>query len=135
MVSGRGHFWGARGSPFAPRHSRPLQMRDTKAVLCEENELQSCTTFPASPRQSHDPAAVPTLSGRLSQSPGRGGVTMPARPNSLPQAPSVPGAGHRSRQSPVVWVMKPGCPGDCCLKLQNASRSSNYLQRRGRKAL
>lgn len=67
---GEGAWWslavaipgGLRTAHFAPRHSRPPQMKDTKGVLCEENELQSCTTFHASPRQSHDPAAVPTLS-------------------------------------------------------------------------
>lgn len=54
---------GLGAAPLAPHRSRPLQLGDTKGVLCEENELQSCTTFHASRRRSHDPAAVPTLSG------------------------------------------------------------------------
>lgn len=58
---------------------------------------------------------------------GEGGVTLPAWPDSLPQAPSVPTAGLCSRQSPAVWVRELGFPENDCLKLQNASRSSNSL--------
>lgn len=52
------------------RGSEPPRSR-TKGVLCEENEPAEPHGSPchASPRRSHDPAAVPTLSGRLSWPP------------------------------------------------------------------